>query len=305
MTPEARGPRPTFAERSPAPDWRGDPLSWDKLDRIEAWLDSDATWDWPELVPEAVLELAEGRLQLAQEERAGLPPAVLEQRLRASEAGFRRVLDEDSASDYQRGRAEKGLAQVTGLLPTVRPEAEPPRTAFAILPRSAWGAAPPAITRLTPNRRQYTRITVHHSALPAASLRTVGEAAEEIKDIQTVHMRDKNFGDIGYHFVIDPAGRIYAGRDLKWQGAHAGGDDGVNNIANIGICLLGDFDHERPDPRALRALEQLIDALCERHGIAHNRVKGHQDYKATQCPGTHLESWVRRYSSQSVRHAGA
>ena len=70
-----------------------------------------------------------------------------------------------------------------------------------------------------------------------------------------------------------------------------------NNVANIGICLLGDFDHERPDPRALESLERLTDALCERHHIAHNRVYGHQKFAPTECPGDALMAWIARYSA--------
>lgn len=307
VTTHEERPQLAKAPEAPPPDWQGEPLSWEKLEHIEAWLGGDGPWDWPEYVPEAELELAEGRLTLARRERDGLPPAVLDSRLRGSRDGFREVIANSDSTSYQVERAERGLVEVTTLLALPDPEPATPvrKPGFEILPRNVWAAKSPAPTRLTANRKAWTRITVHHSALPSLQLVSSADAAEEIRDIQTVHMRDKRYGDIGYHFVIDPKGRIYQGRDLRWQGAHAGGDGGVNNVGNIGICLLGDFDHERPDPRALTSLEELIEALRSRHGIAPKRVKGHQDYKATQCPGRHLESWVIRYSTTARRHASA
>ena len=105
-------------------------------------------------------------------------------------------------------------------------------------------------------------------------------------------MNQRGFGDIGYHYLIDPAGRVWAGRSLDYQGAHARGS---NNIANIGICLLGNFDDERPRPTALRSLASLLGALRERHDIPAFRVYGHCDFCVTACPGRHLSSWVGRY----------
>ena len=93
---------------------------------------------------------------------------------------------------------------------------------------------------------------------------------------------------------IDPTGKVWQGRSLDWQGAHA---YGANNVGNIGICLLGNFVQERPDPRALHSLEELIDALCARHGISRSRIYGHRQLHPTQCPGDPLMAWVSRYAS--------
>jgi len=295
------------AEPASPPDWQGEALSWEKLERIQHWLDGEGPWDYPKAVPEAELELAEGRLILSQRERQALPRAILEQRLRSARDGFLEVATHPKASAYQIQRAQEGLVDVGELLAMPAPSIPPPvrESNFQILERSAWQASAPKLSRLTPNRRPWTRITVHHSALPSLQLRSQSAAADEVRHIQTVHMRDQSWGDIGYHFLIDPAGRIYKGRDLKYQGAHAGGNNGANNVGNIGICLLGDFDQERPDPRALASLDQLIGALRSRHGIGAANVKGHQDFKATQCPGRNLESWVVRYSTTGTRHASA
>ena len=276
---------------SSAPDWQGQPLSWDKLDRIDDWLTGAGPDDWPAYVPEAELQLAEGRLDLARRDEGALSAARLDARILAAEAGFRRVLSDPDLSPHQRRRAERGLAAAQEL----RTPPPPDRAGLNILARTGWSATPPVAARLTRNLRSWTRITVHHSAMPSGELRTGSPAsvADAIRRIQLVHMRDEGWGDIGYHFLIDPAGRVYQGRILAYQGAHAGG---ANNVGNIGICLLGDFDHEQPTERALDSLEELIVALSRRHGIARASVKGHREFKATQCPGRNLTAWVRRYA---------
>jgi len=272
---------------SSAPDWYGTPVSWEKLQRIETWLASSGARQWPESIPEAELELAEGRLELARRERATLTAPVLDARLSLAEAGFRRVLDDGRAGSFHRGQAREGLQSIA-LLRGGAPKASsgsgglPP-----IQPRSAWAAAAPAQRLLSPNRRVWTQITVHHSDTESTD---VGA----IQRIQKMHMEENGWGDIGYHFLIDPQGRIYQGRSLQWQGAHAGGD---NNTGNIGICLLGDFEKDRPDPRATRSLQALIEALSVRHGIGRRAVHGHSEFKATACPGRHLMPWVQRYAA--------
>jgi len=299
---------PPEYDRSPDyPHWAGRPVTWTKLGQIENWLAGNGPRLYPEYKTQADLELAEGRLALAKKDSAELSPAVLTHRLRASERGFHSVLEARSVPASLRERAEAGLAEIENLqtraapraaraVPSTPPTARTP--SLAIQPRLAWNAAPAVPARLTP-AGPWSRITIHHSAKYSKDIGppTAGNVAATVRDIQTVHMRDENFGDIGYHFLIDPAGRVWQGRSLEWQGAHAGGTNGANNVGNIGICLLGDFNNERPDPRALESLENLVDALCERHHIPHSRVYGHRQLRSTECPGDALMAWVSRYAA--------
>jgi hypothetical protein len=289
------------------PHWSGRPATWSKLSAIEDWLAGDGPEQYAEFVPQAELELAEGRLTLARNE-GGLAAPVLAGRLRAAEIGFRSLLEEPDLAPSIRVRAEKGLKEIEALQPAPEPRpskvaarpataaAQPSAGALAIQPRSAWNAAGSVAHRLTPASGGWSRITIHHSAKYSREIGapSSGNVAGAIKAIQTVHMRDEGYGDIGYHFLVDPAGRIWQGRLLDWQGAHAGG---TNNVGNIGICVLGDFNSERPDPRALEALDRLVDALCERHRIAHTRIFGHRQLRSTECPGDALMAWVSRYAA--------
>jgi hypothetical protein len=178
--------------------------------------------------------------------------------------------------------------------------AEAQRTAAAagaVLSRSNWGAMPSIPTRLDPMGKVW-RMTVHHSAM---YFRDTSQAtcATQIKLIQRGHMLNKEYGDIGYHYLIDPAGRIWSGRDLKWQGAHARGD---NNIGNVGICLLGNFirgrDGQRPTDSQVQALANLMRELKDRYRMKDDAVHCHSDFVDTVCPGPLAEPIVARLARE-------
>ncbi|MEM7306878.1 MAG: peptidoglycan recognition family protein [Planctomycetota bacterium] len=283
------------AESPPPPPFVGASThSWDKLAELEAWLDGPGPSHYPDKRPQAELALAEGRLNFAKKDGTRLPAATLARRVAAAEAGFRRVLSDPEASSLERRRARTGLDNARDL----RAPRPAQASTTAVRTRSTWGARPSMPGRLTPQRGRYTRITVHHSAppqpLPVGASAAV--YADEIRRLQRYHMDQvtPRCGDIGYHFLIDPNGAIYEGRSLRWQGAHAGGS---NNVDNIGICVLGDFRHKLPTEQALATLERLIEDLRTRQGIPRDsrHIVGHQELKATACPGDRLMGWLERY----------
>ena len=288
-------PDPGLEPSSSDAAWLDQAASWDKLEAIETWLVGPGPDERPELVPEAELQLAEGRLQLARQDQDTLPAAGLRVRVAAAENGFRRVLASPESSPLQVRRARQGLAEAGELHGAGA--AASSIAGLQLLPRSAWRASAPVTSRLTPARGRYERITVHHSTIPTRDLGSMSQAetGEAVQGIQRVHMLEERYGDIGYHFLIDPRGRVFEGRALRFQGAHSGGTNGANNVGNIGICLLGNFEQELPSGPALAALQRLVDGLCKEHRIARGRVYGHQELKATACPGRHLMGWVERY----------
>jgi hypothetical protein len=149
------------------------------------------------------------------------------------------------------------------------------------------------------------RITVHHTAEPFSSL-SKAAACAEVKHIQNQHMNERSpsgWADIGYHFLIDRAGNVIAGRPLNAQGAHASGS---NNIGNIGICLLGNFVAQpnrgrsyavaqAPAAAQLTSLTSLVDRLCVNYTINSTNVYGHKELKSTDCPGPAISRWVANY----------
>jgi len=118
-------------------------------------------------------------------------------------------------------------------------------------------------------------IVVHHSALPLS---------DGPREIQALHMVDKGFADVGYHFMIDEAGKLYEGRMINVRGAHTA----RHNTGAIGIVLMGNFMEIEPAPAQLKKLEELVSFLVNLYSI--ENLAGHRDYNPgiTLCPGDHL-----------------
>ena len=150
------------------------------------------------------------------------------------------------------------------------------------------------------------RITVHHSANLARSP-SLREAVRTIKHDQRYHMRTKLWGDIGYHYLIDTVGRIWQGRDVRWQGAHAGNHR--LNKGNIGICVLGNFIGGRagqsPTAAQVATLDALLRHLSRQHRIRLSNIYTHQEMPgiATACPGPRLQRVVERLRQNMVAAA--
>jgi LysM repeat protein len=165
------------------------------------------------------------------------------------------------------------------------------------VPRSAWTKQPVVLNRTTPMGGTPNRITVHHSG-DKDDLHA--DSASWLRQVDLNHISGMNHAEpwacIGYHFIIDPSGKIYEGRPLKYQGAHAGNNE-VNRL-NIGICLMGDFDIQRVPPAQRTALLNSLDRLCLKYGINRANVFGHQKFKITKCPGRFLTLIIDAYAQR-------
>jgi N-acetyl-anhydromuramyl-L-alanine amidase AmpD len=154
------------------------------------------------------------------------------------------------------------------------------------------------------------RITVHHEGGDTDDLYAEPAVAERLRTITRVQERPigeggLGAGDMGYHFIIDRSGRIWEGRSLSWQGAHAG--NCAANTGNIGVVLLGNFDVQEPTASQLLSLRQLLANLCLRYSIRPESIYGHDEVKSqyglpsTRCPGRSLSAWVHSYRAQAAR----
>jgi hypothetical protein len=151
-----------------------------------------------------------------------------------------------------------------------------------VYPRAAWSHIRPCPERMHP-AHDFTRLTIHHAGTCVNLHTDFLEVAQDIEGIMVGHLR-RQFGDLGYHFVIDRAGRAWEGRSLCFQGAHVA----QKNDANIGVMLLGNFEHQKPASDQVEAMNRLTEALRRRFGIPAHQVYGHRDLGATLCPGANL-----------------
>lgn len=213
------------------------------------------------------------------------------------------------------------VAAATGGTSVAAPADQPRRRftgRFAYLRRADWGADesyrfdaagneiwPPAYYDVQ-------TLTVHHTVTSNADANPAG-TVQAIYHDQAVN---EEFGDIGYHLLIDQAGAVYEGRysgvdhvpvfgsrrvgprPSMVNAAHVGGF----NAGNIGVALLGDLTNVQPAPGARASLVRVLASLA--HAVDLDplgttsyvnpisgatrtvpTIAGHRDWAPTECPG--------------------
>jgi hypothetical protein len=190
----------------------------------------------------------------------------------------------------------------------------------AVLSRAQWGANESlrfdSSGKEIWDREFYPvqKLVVHHTAgrnddpNPAATVRA----------IYYYHAVTQGWGDIGYNFLIDEAGRVYEGRysrpypagtyptgtDQRGYGVVAG-HARTYNAGTVGVGLLGTFETRTPSAAARNALVRTLGWAADLHSvyprgattyvnpINGNRrtfanISAHRDLNATACPGEAL-----------------
>ena len=153
-------------------------------------------------------------------------------------------------------------------------------------------------------------ITVHHTDTPNND----PDPAATVRAIYEYHAVTLDWGDIGYHFLIDESGDVYEGR--------YSGDDGIPafdpaggvvtafhtagfNSGNLGIALIGTLVDQGPTDAARASLTRLIRVVARFKGLDPQAritytnpvngvtkdvttVGGHRDWLQTDCPGQRM-----------------
>lgn len=168
----------------------------------------------------------------------------------------------------------------------LHPTARETRT-IKIIPREGWGARPvtkayiPQIPKL---------ITIHHTAGP---YREGDDPKKQLYSIQTEHMlgQDTRWPDIAYHYLIDHHGNIYQGRPDTARGDTR---TGYNLQDHVLVCLMGNFEEQRPTPEHFSALTDLLAYLMQKYNLPLEKVHTHGELAKTLCPGKYLiEEWKK------------
>ena len=162
---------------------------------------------------------------------------------------------------------------------------------FDVLPRGLWSrGAGNDTSAMVPMGTPY-RLTIHHEGSQTPNeIYDEAAVAAHLKKTYLVHRHGKGWSDIGYHFAIDRAGRVWELRELTWQGAHAG--DPERNQGNIGIEVLGNFELQELTPEQKKSLTLLVRQLCETHNIPPANIFTHRELKNTVCPGENLQAFT-------------
>ena len=171
--------------------------------------------------------------------------------------------------------------------PPAATSVSPALAALRPVPRSYWAKGQPIPTRLNPlNGAQ--RITIHHEGSSNFWSNDVSATAARIEMIRQQHLQRMTAGDIGYHFIVDRAGRLWEGRQLVFQGAHVKDQ----NEHNVGVMVLGNFETQRPTQQQLATLQRTLAAISGTYRIRSSRVYSHQELAATLCPGKSLQPYM-------------
>lgn len=213
-------------------------------------------------------------------------------------------------------------------LTTYAAEITPPE----IHPRAAWQAEKedPRSGSLQP-MGPVKHVSVHHTAVD--KLRGDRTPEAELRIIQHGHRDDNQWGDIAYHYLIAPDGRVFEGRSTKyapnsgtrylseqqWREnsifttADAERDPAIGiggttyipesvtgprpaNVAgHITICFLGNFMEAEPTDAAKESFIPLCAFLLQQHKLSANDVWLHREVASTLCPGNRLYAWLRDY----------
>lgn len=161
-----------------------------------------------------------------------------------------------------------------------------------IISRDTWGARP--INLLAKNesglysednpegwrvydgdlRDDYQTIVLHHSAVYEI------DDVATMRYVQDLHMDDRGWADVGYHFCVGKTGLIFEGREMAVRGTHTAS----YNTGSLGVCLLGNFEDESPTDAQLAATLAVVQWLALRLELTH--LAGHREFNdVTVCPG--------------------
>lgn len=120
--------------------------------------------------------------------------------------------------------------------------------------------------------RQNVNLIVVHSQQGSVSL----------ADEHWACINDRHWSGIGYHYWIEPDGRILTARPVWTVGAHAVGF----NKTSVGICLAGDARKHYWPPCQTAALAVLCLAIAKFNKNL-TRWAYHRDVCDTDCPGVY------------------
>jgi hypothetical protein len=226
---------------------------------------------------------------------------------------------------YLRVTTDRPLADFSVLALDAGGEAVPPlgmaaRAAVpapAVIPRSGWGAD--ESLRFDSNNEviwptsfyPLQKLIVHHTATGTGG----SDPAATVRAIYYYHAVTQGWGDIGYNYLIDSAGRVYEGRysrdyppgttpssDDEWGQIVEGGHALSHNPGSLGVAVIGDYRDVAPSASARSSLVRLLAWVAERTGVDPRKsstyvnpvtgltrttpnLAGHRDYNSTTCPG--------------------
>ncbi|WP_344892192.1 peptidoglycan recognition family protein [Actinomadura meridiana] len=175
--------------------------------------------------------------------------------------------------------------------------------------RAEWQARPPKVAATVLDRAP-DNIVVHHTASPNSADQSLEHAFELSRSIQSFHMDDRGWDDIGQQLTISRGGHLLEGRNRTLEaigtrrhvmGAHTLG----HNDHTIGVENEGTYMTEEPTDELWTQLVATCAWLCDVYQLdPHTAIVGHRDYNQTACPGDTLYALLPELRDQVVGRPG-
>ncbi|MCP4113310.1 MAG: hypothetical protein GY749_48565 [Desulfobacteraceae bacterium] len=166
----------------------------------------------------------------------------------------------------------------------------------SVVSRAGWGCDE-SLKNWTTQYRTVTHVVIHHTA----GSNSATDYPKVIRDIYYYHAITRDWGDIGYNYLVAPNGVLYEGR--------YGGDDVVAghaygyNTGSMGLSFMGTYTSVTPSNQMLDSAEELLAWKCDQRSIDPlgsstlastlvnkyvSNILGHRDVGSTECPGSVL-----------------
>ncbi len=210
----------------------------------------------------------------------------------------------DRARTALRGVVNSAVVGIGGLLRASIAGAQEPQP--GMVSRAEWAGddCPP---RSGPVYGQVEAAYVHHTV--NLNDYSQAEARQIVLGICRYHRNTNGWNDVGYNFLVDRFGTIYEGRAGGVGAAVIGAQAEGFNSQSTGIANIGTFSSVPQSQAALQAMARLIRWKLPLHGnptsgttvmqsagggsnryaagtsVRVQRVLGHRDTNATECPG--------------------
>ncbi|MCK0117816.1 N-acetylmuramoyl-L-alanine amidase [Isoptericola sp. S6320L] len=279
----------------------------------EAPADGDAGWDaWQaveaEPSPDGTLDgtepLVVGDVARVQARVSGTEP-VRDLKLTVVDPGTSPA--DDDVPTPPEGTSPGGASVAAASAVTTRP---------SINSRRAWGADE-SIMSWTPRQGSIRGAAIHHTA--GTNNYSRDDVPRIIRGIYAYHAQTRDWGDIGYNFLVDKFGRVWEGRSGGVTRQTIGGHAIGYNTNSTGISVLGNYETATVSNSAVSAVVGLAAWKLSLHGVPasgsttingtrEQRIFGHRDVASTACPGRTLYakmSEIRRRATAAQERAAA
>ncbi len=142
-------------------------------------------------------------------------------------------------------------------------------------------------------RVAYQTVVIHHSSLYETDDDTT------MREIQNLHLDERGWADIAYHFGVGLTGTVYEGRKMSARGTHTE----LHNTGSLGICLFGNFEEISPTQIQLDMTQALVNWLAVRLSLTH--LAGHREFNdITVCPGANLYPVLDKMAERALLQRG-